>query len=349
MSATNIAATAKILIVDDEPLNVDYLEQEIDDLGYVSVCAYNGQEALQKVAAEVPDLILLDIMMPILNGFEVLARLKDNPQTRDIPVIIISAMTDMQSIVKGIELGAEDYLGKPFNDVLLHARIHNCLQKRRWRLQEIQYLQEIETEKQRVNELLHVILPDAIVTELKTHNRVEPRDYPHVAVLFADVVDFTPYCGQHPPQEVLSNLQELVAAYEELAVKHTLQKIKTVGDAFMAAGGLLQPLENPVLNSIRCGQEMIQIARHLSAGWKIRVGIHCGSVIAGVVGKQQYLFDIWGDTVNTAQRIENYGRVGLVNLSRTAWETVKEEIPACANDRIEIKGKGLVEIFYVEP
>lgn len=135
---------AKILIVDDEPFNVDTLEQELDDLGYTTVSAANGRQALAQVATEDPDLILLDIMMPEMDGFQVLSQLKAEPTWRDIPVIVISAMTDMSSVVKGIKLGAEDYLPKPFNEVLLRARLEAGLAKKRLRDQEIDYLRQVE-------------------------------------------------------------------------------------------------------------------------------------------------------------------------------------------------------------
>lgn len=137
-------AHPKILIVDDEPFNVDYLEQELEDLDYTTITAVNGQQALDQVQAESPDLVLLDIMMPIMDGFSVLARLKANAATRDIPVIIISAMTDMHSIVKGIKQGAEDYLPKPFDPTLLHARVSASLDKKRLRDQEMEYLRQVE-------------------------------------------------------------------------------------------------------------------------------------------------------------------------------------------------------------
>ncbi len=134
---------AKILIVDDEPFNVDYLEQELEDLDYDTVSAGDGRQALAQVAATSPDLVLLDIMMPILDGFEVLARLKADPATRDIPVIIISAANDMSNVVRGIKLGAEDYLPKPFDPVLLQARLTASLDKKRLRDQEVEYLGEV--------------------------------------------------------------------------------------------------------------------------------------------------------------------------------------------------------------
>jgi len=136
--------TPKILIVDDEPFNVDYLEQELEDLAYATVSACNGQVALEQVAAEAPDMVLLDIMMPVMDGFEVLSRLKADKRWRDIPVVIISALNDMDSVVKGIEMGAEDYLPKPFDPVLLYARINACLEKKRRRDQEVEYLRQVE-------------------------------------------------------------------------------------------------------------------------------------------------------------------------------------------------------------
>ncbi|MFN2134570.1 MAG: response regulator [Candidatus Promineifilaceae bacterium] len=133
-----------ILIVDDEPFNIDYLEQELEDLDCDTVSASNGLEALKQVDATAPDMILLDIMMPVLDGFQVLEQLKANAAWRDIPVVIISAMSDISSIARGIEAGAEDYLPKPFDPTLLEARLHAGLEKKRLRDQEVEYLRQVE-------------------------------------------------------------------------------------------------------------------------------------------------------------------------------------------------------------
>jgi len=246
-------------------------------------------------------------------------------------------------------MGAEDFLPKPYDPVLLRARLRNALEKRAWIMQEKQYLEQIETEKQRVDSLLHVILPDDIVHELKETNQVQPRYYPEVAVMFVDVVGFTPYAETRSPQQVVSNLQTLIESYEELAVHHGLQKIKTIGDAFMSVGGLLKPLENPVLNSVRCGLEMISVAPKLPDPWNVRVGIHIGPVLSGVVGKHQYLFDIWGDTVNTAQRVESHGKPGAVNLTERALAHVSSEYRAETLGILDVQGKGLMEIWAIKP
>jgi serine phosphatase RsbU (regulator of sigma subunit) len=141
-----MADRPKILIVDDELFNVDYLEQELEDMDYDTVSASNGQEGLQQVATTQPDMILLDIMMPIMDGFEMLQKLKAEPDWQNIPVVIISAMNDMNSVVRGIQLGADDYLPKPFEPMLLKARLETGLMRKRLRDLEKQYLQGLEKE-----------------------------------------------------------------------------------------------------------------------------------------------------------------------------------------------------------
>ncbi len=152
-------AKPKILIVDDEPFNVDYLEQELEEEEYDTISAMDGQEALRKIEQEAPDLVLLDIMMPVMDGFEVLSRLKNNPDRRDIPVIVISASNDLNSVVRGIQLGAEDYLPKPFEPTLLKARINSGLEKKRLRDLERLYLKSLERELEIGREIQSGFLP----------------------------------------------------------------------------------------------------------------------------------------------------------------------------------------------
>ena len=152
----------KILIVDDEPFNVDYLEQELESAEYEIASAANGLEALSKVQSEAPDLVLLDIMMPVMDGFEVLGRLKANPATRELPVIVISAENNLKSVVKGIQLGAEDYLPKPFEPTLLHARISSSLEKKHLRDLEQLYLKGLERELEIARQIQMGFLPSEL-------------------------------------------------------------------------------------------------------------------------------------------------------------------------------------------
>ncbi|MFM8423825.1 MAG: response regulator, partial [Chloroflexota bacterium] len=152
----------RILIVDDEPYNVDYLEQELSDFNYELMSAANGEEALEKIRANSPDLVLLDIMMPIMDGFSVLEQAKADSAIRDIPIIVISANSDLQSVVKGLKKGAEDYLPKPFEPTILHARITASLDRKRLRDQEQLYLQSLENELNIARNIQQQFLPTAM-------------------------------------------------------------------------------------------------------------------------------------------------------------------------------------------
>jgi phosphoserine phosphatase RsbU/P len=162
-----------ILIVDDEPFNLDTLEQELDDLGYNSLPASSGQQALELLATGSPDMILLDIMMPGMDGFEVLRRIKAEPDWRDIPVVIVSALTDMSSVVRGIQLGADDYLPKPFDPTLMAARLEAGLGRKQLRDLEKRYLQSLERElligHKIQRDFLPRELPDLTGWELAAH------------------------------------------------------------------------------------------------------------------------------------------------------------------------------------
>jgi class 3 adenylate cyclase len=330
---------ASVLVVDDNEVNRDLLSRLVRRDGHSVSAAADGKRALELLRSQPFDLVLLDIIMPELNGFQVLERLKTDPSLRHVPVIMISAFDEFDGVVRCIQMGAEDYLPKPFNAVLLKARMSACLEKKR-------LLEEIRREQQRADDLLHVILPREIAAEMKCNHVVKPRRYENVAVLFSDVVGFTPYCAGHEPEQVVQYLNQLTETWEEIALRHQVEKIKTIGDAFMGAAGLLwKTAEEPVLCCIRCGLEMIEATHRLPTGWNLRVGIHVGPVVAGVMGKRQYLFDLWGDTVNTAARMESHGIPGSVALSSAAWQVVADQALGESRGMVSVKGRGEMEMI----
>jgi CheY-like chemotaxis protein len=340
---------AAILIVDDNGDNRYTLSRRLQRQGYTDLEeAANGREALERLEVRPFDLVLLDIMMPEMDGFEVLERLKADETWRHIPVIMISALSEFDGVVRCIELGAEDYLPKPFNAVLLKARVAASLERKHLHDREAAHLVEIDRQRQRADRLLHAILPGPAVAELKADDRIAPRRFEDVAVLFGDVLGFTLYCDRHSPEEVVANLDSLAVAFEEITHSHGLEKIKTVGDAFMATGNLLEPHEDSVMACLRAASALTEAARRTPAKWEMRVGIHLGPVVAGVVGSTKFSFDLWGDTVNVAQRLSSFGAEPATYLSAGAWARVADRARGQALGPVSLKGKGDVEIIRHE-
>lgn len=338
--------TGRILVVDDNEMNRDLLARRLKKNGHEISMAEDGQVALEIMEKEDFDLVLLDVMMPRMSGYEALEAIKKDERWRNIPVLMISALTEMDSVVRCIELGAEDYLPKPFKTVLLHARVAACLAKKFWHDKEKAFLEELHKEKQRTEDLLKVILPEPVIAELKETNTVAPRRFDNVGVIFCDVVGFTSYCDGHAPEEVVRYLQELVLAFEQRGMELGVQKIKTIGDAYMACTGLLTDAENPALDAVRCAFAMQDAANALSCGWQVRVGVHQGPIMAGIVGHHQYLYDVWGDTVNTAARIQTAADPGAVCVSKQCWDAISEFATGSPFTK-DLRGKGEMEIYHV--
>jgi adenylate cyclase len=338
----------RILVVDDSEDNRYTLARRLRREGWTDlVMAENGREALDRIGQERFDLVLLDIMMPDVNGYEVLERLKADSRTRDIPILMISAVTEFESVVRCIELGAEDYLPKPFNPVLLKARIGACLEKKRLHDQELRHIAEIERHRSRAEALLNAILPAQAVAELENSQAVTPRRHEDVVVVFADVVGFTALCDLLAPEKIVENLHILASIFEDIAAQYGLEKIKTIGDGLLATAGLLLPNRDPVMSSIGCAALTIASARRLPIPWDVRVGIHVGPVVAGVVGRQKFSFDIWGDTVNVAARLASYGTSAGIHMSVAAWKQVDNRIQAVSLGPVPIRGKGNLEIYRI--
>ena len=336
-----------ILVVDDNLTSRLKMSMAVKQLGHLTEAAEDGVQALDQLRSGDFDLVLLDIEMPQLDGYGVLEAMKADNALRDIPVIVISAVDEMDNIVKGIELGAQDFLPKDFDRVLFRARVGACLEQKKLRDQQASYLSQIETERRRADDLLHATLPARAVRELKETNEVKPRRFDDVVVLMADVVGFTDFCDKHPPEMAVSHLQRLVTRFEEITLAHGMEKIKTIGDAYMATADLLLPNDDPAMSAARCALEMTQAVSELTDGWRVRIGFHTGPVIAGVIGRHQHLFDIWGDTVNTAARITAMAEPDTVYTSASAWARLDGRCAGQTQGALPAKGKGMLEVFHV--
>jgi len=334
-----------ILVVDDDEANREVLGRRLQRLGYGVVDARDGVEALQRMAAGGIDLVLLDVMMPRLDGFAVLAQHRDDPAIRDIPVIMISALDDMASVVRCIEAGAEDYLTKPFDPVLLKARVGACLEKKCLRDNERALLERVEAQadelkswnrdlEQRVAEqvqqverlsLMRRFLPpqlaDAITSGggelLKSHRR-------EVTVLFCDLRGFTPFAERSEPEDVMTVLADLHTAVGPLVFEHGGTLAQFLGDGMLVIFNDPVPCDEPARRAVALALGMRDRTESLAAEWRRRghdlrigVGVAAGYATCGQVGFEgRYEYAAIGTVTNLAARLCSEAKGGQVLISQ---------------------------------
>ena len=328
---------SRILVIEDEPANIQTLSTLLKERGYQVNIATNGRQALEVLERIRPDLILLDIMMPEMDGFETCRRIKASTAWREIPIIFLTAKTDTADIVRGFELGAVDYVAKPFNAHELLARVNTHLT-----------LDYLHRENER---LLLNVLPASIANKLKQQVGIIAERFDDASILFADIVGFTALSARLSPTELIESLNRVFSGFDELADHHKLEKIKTIGDGYMVAGGLIEQNADHLAAMATMALAMHENARKLNSefgGLSLRIGLQVGSVIAGVIGIRKFIYDVWGDTVNTASRLESHGAPGRTHVSEMVFERLQGRFAFEARGTIELKGRGPMNTYFLD-
>jgi PAS domain S-box-containing protein len=483
-----------ILVVDDQPDNIRVLSSLLVSQGYKVRKATSGLLALETVQAEPPDLILLDINMPSMNGFQVCQQLKASEQTRSIPVIFLSALSDSVEKVQAFQFGGVDYITKPFQTEEVLVRIENQItlhqQQQQLKLQNERLQQEI-AERQRVEDLLRQaeakyrsifenategifqataggqylcanpalakilgyasaeelmssltqigrqlyvqpkrreeliaflnqyeqvsgmesevyrkdgkkiwivenmqrvcdetgrllyyegtvqditsrrkmemelryqrqqadrllvnILPPKIAQRLKTHPGAIAASFEDVTVLFADLVGFSMASAQISPVQLVELLNQIFSAFDQLAETNELEKIKTIGDAYMVVAGLPTPRVDHAGAIARMALDMQRIIPQFykpdGTPFQLRIGINTGPVVAGVIGIKKFTYDLWGDTVNIASRMEMLGEPGRIQVTATTYECLQAQFNLQERGTIFVKGRGEMLTYWLE-
>jgi len=214
------------------------------------------------------------------------------------------------------------------------------------------YYRAIAREKRRSENLLLNILPGETAKELKRNGSVEAVRFENVTVLFTDFVDFTRVAEQVAPEQLVKSIDFYFKAFDHITTKWGLEKIKTIGDSYMCASGLPALTIPPTKNALMAAQEMVEFVKtHLHAQdglshFDIRIGLHTGAVVAGIVGSKKWQYDIWGDTVNIASRMESKSMPGRINLSETTYQQIKDEFPCEYRGEIEVKNRGTLKMYF---
>jgi class 3 adenylate cyclase/CheY-like chemotaxis protein len=350
-----------ILVVDDNEDNRDMLARRLRRQGYEVLTAAGGRPALETLAQRPIDLVLLDVMMPDLDGYAVLQRVKGDPALRDIPVLMISALDELDSVVRCIQLGAEDYLNKPFDPVLLQARVGACLEKKRLHDQEARHRRELaewnEKLERRVAEqvaqleklgrlkrffspqLAELIVAGGADDPLKTHRR-------EVTVVFLDLRGFTAFAETAEPEEVMGVLREYHAEMGRLIVEHEGTLERFTGDGMMIFFNDPVEVPNPAERAIRMAVAMREVVAGLAARWRKRgwdlalgVGIAQGYATIGAIGFEGRMdYGAIGTVTNLAARLCAEAAGGQILISSRVAAAVEDIIDAEDVGPLTLKG-----------
>jgi class 3 adenylate cyclase/CheY-like chemotaxis protein len=369
---------ANILYVDDEVNNLNSFRAALRR-NYNVFTAQSGEEGLEIFNHNDIQVIVTDQRMPGMTGVQFLQQL---PQEPDNVRIILTGFSDMEAIIDAINTGkVYRYITKPWDKDELKITIDNAIETvllRRNNKQLIHELQEyneqlegkivirtqeiekqkkqLESEKVKSDALLLNILPEEIAAELKKFGKSYARKHEETSVLFADIKGFTTIAENMSPDMLVTQLDEIFRGFDNITGKYNLEKIKTIGDAYMCAAGLPQDDDEHALNAVRAAIDMQNFITELGRSkiiqdlpmFEIRIGINSGSVVSGVVGTKKFVYDIWGDTVNLASQMEKQGVPGKINISENTYALVKNNFTCTPRGKIAVKSKGEVNMYFVE-
>lgn len=344
--------TVTVLLVDDQQVIGEAVRRMLEAEQDIKFHYCSDPVQAISMAVEVrPTVILQDLVMPEIDGLLLLRFFRANALTRDIPMIVLSSKEEAQLKARAFALGANDYLVKVPDKLELIARIRyhskayiNRLQRNEAYKALEDYLEKLEIERQKSESLLLNILPKPIADKLKQDQGVIAESFSNVSVLFADIVGFTQLSASISAIELVHLLNGIFSRFDELAEKHSLEKIKTIGDSYMVVSGLPTPREDHAEAIAQMALDMKlaleEFKTETNQNVSLRIGIHSGAVVAGIIGTKKFIYDLWGDTVNTASRMESHGLPDCIQISAATCELLSDKYLVEKRGLVYVKGKG---------
>ena len=340
------SGAARLLVVDDNKVNRLLLARSLELQGHSIASAENGRVALEMLRRESFDLVLLDMEMPEMDGFQVLEQLVNDRRLRDLPVIVTSSLEGIANVVRCIELGAEDYLSKPVNPVLLKARIGACLEKKTLRDQQ--------------KELMRRFATPEVAQDLQDSGFALGGKLVDASVMFSDLRDFTPLAESQTPEETIELLNTYYALMFDAISSHGGIVTVMMGDGLMSVFGAPVPLPDHCENAVRAAQEMVElielfnVEREAAAKPRLRIGIGIasGEMVAGYAGtNERATYTCIGDIVNLASRLETHTKVAqrAILIDYATRSALSDRVRVEPLGPVPLKGKvAAVEVFAVE-
>ncbi len=352
--------TVTVLLVDDQEMIGEAVRRMLaSEQDIIFHYCNDPAQAINKALEVQPTVIVQDLVMPEIDGLQLLRFFRANSVTRDIPMIMLSSKEEPELKAQAFSLGANDYLVKLPSAIELIARIRyhskaymNLLERNLAYKTMQDCLAKLEIEQKKSQELLLNILPEAIAERLKKEQGIIADEFAAVSVMFADIVGFTQLSSLISPKELVHLLNDIFSKFDQLAEKHGLEKIKTIGDSYMVVGGLPNPRSDHADAIAEMALDMQEAIRdyreNLGISLSIRIGIHSGPVVAGIIGKKKFIYDLWGDTVNTASRMESHGLPDNIQISEATYLLIEDQYQFKKRGSINVKGKGEMAAYLLK-
>lgn len=347
-----------ILAVDDMPENRDLVSRLLSKYKHTVITAESGEEALELLDTLGVDVVLLDLMMPGIGGAEVLRRMKANEQLRATPVVMISGRQDMDQIIACIQAGADDYLLKPFNPVLLQARIAAGIERKRWHDREAQYRRQLERSEKFIRATFGRYLSDDIVDEiLASPEGLElGGDLREVTIMMSDIRGFTTLSEHLPPQQVVRLLNRYLGRMTDIILEHQGTIDEFLGDAVLAVFGAPRKADDDADRAVRCAIAMQAAMAEINAANEadglprldMALALNTGSVVAGNIGSERRAkYGFVGHAMNVTSRIEDVSGPGEILIS----DSTLKKLPShyALGERRTLSVKGIAERVVVHP
>ena len=353
------AARHRVLLVDDQAMVGEAVRRLLADEPDIAFEFCRDAEAAIAAATRIsPTVILQDLVMPGLDGLDMVRRFRGVAATGDVPVIMLSTREEPVVKARLLDAGANDYLVKLPDQVELVARIrvhsegYLRLLERNAAFAALEKSHaDLELEREKSERLLLNVLPESIAQRLKDGEATIADACPAATVLFADLSGFTGYSERADARQLVGLLDEIFSTFDRIAAAVGVEKIKTIGDAYMAVAGVPVPRADHADAAALMALGMLDAFRDLVQGrgvaLELRIGIHSGPVIAGVIGRHKFSYDLWGDTVNTASRMESHGEPSRIHVSPATRALLGDRFRFADRGEVAIKGKGPMRTFFL--
>ncbi len=345
-----------VLIVDDNPFDQLILQKAMEKENIKIHLANSANEALYFLKKEEIGLVICDISMPELNGFDFLKIIKEHKRFNSIPFVFYSTSQETDELSEeAFGLGASDFLSKELSPIKLKNRLKALIKQAETNYNIEKAFQQLKKQNQEDKRLLSKMIPKKALDQLSVSGNEKHVIYSNVAVMFSDFASYTKLSKEIDLSLLVAKLNTYFTEFDYVIQKYGIQKIKTIGDSYMAASGILSENENSTILAVCCAIEMKHLVNEIAKKekyhglnpWYIKFGIAVGDVVGGVIGQESIIFDIWGDTVNLASRLEGVSTKNSIIVSKEVNEAVKEYFITENRGIKDLKNYGEVEVYEV--